>query len=311
MNDSSIHTQLHQSGRSELLLQLADTTAVAPDSYTSVRHLAESSGMSELDALYQLAKLSEADLAVQSDRMSGGWRTTPEGTRIAAGLRASLAEGPLRLEHTMRATLANLKAAGDYVTRDDWMDWDLHEEGCQPVAPEERKHALDLLEQLKYTESLNALQGSHIRVRITPLGRTALMQQDVPLTSSLFSHAPTTNIDQQVGLLAHTFNNDGGAVQVGDHAVQNTTITNVRIDRIKEGIAATRAVLAREDLDGAVKDEVSAAMDEFEAATAQQAEPGLLHALLTKATMAAAGTAGSTAGATLIQSLAAIGASLS
>lgn len=241
--------------------------------------------------------------------MSGGWRLTPEGVRIAAGLRASLEEGQLRLEHTMRTILENLKAAGGEATRDDWMNWDLHEDGRTPVALDEREQALELLEDTKYTKSLNTLQAPHARVEVTSLGRTALMRQDILLTSGLFDRGQATTVDQRIGIQAQTFNNDSGAVQTGDHAVQNITITNAQVKRINEGIAATRAVLAREDLDEPVRTEVSAAVDELEAAAAQQAETGVLHALITKATMAA-GAAGSAAGGAVVQSLAAIGTAI-
>ncbi|MCG7310981.1 hypothetical protein [Brachybacterium sp. ACRRE] len=310
MNDSHTHAQLHQSGRGELLLKLAEVTAGVPGGYAAHQRLAESSDMTERDVLYQLGKLSDADLADSSGRVSGGWRLTPEGTRIAAGLRASLEEGQLRLEHTMRTILENLKAAGGEATRDDWMSWDLHEDGHTPVALDEREQALDLLEDTKHTKSLNTLQASHLRVEITSRGRTALMRPDVLLTSGLFDHGQTTNFDQRIGIQAQTFHNDGGAVQTGDHTVQNITITNAQVERINEGIAATREVLAQEDLDERVRTEVSAAVDELEAAAADQAETGVLHQLITKATMAAAGAAGSAAGGAVIQSLAAIGAAI-
>src|SRR5699024_11071368 len=130
----------------ELLLKLAEMTAGAPGGYAAHQTLAESSDMTERDVLYQPGTLSDADLAVSSGRMSGGWRLTPEGVRIAAGLRASLEEGQLRLEHTMRTILANFKAACGEATRDYWMSWDLHEDGRTPVAFDERDQALDLLE---------------------------------------------------------------------------------------------------------------------------------------------------------------------
>lgn len=310
MNDSHTHAQLHHSGRGELLLKLAEVTAGAPGGYAAHQRLAESSDMTERDVLYQLSKLSDADLAVSNGRTSGGWRLTPEGTRIAAGLRTSLEEGQLRLEHTTRTILENLKAAGGEATRDDWMSWELHEDGRAPVALNEREQALDLLEDTKHTKSLNTLQASHLRVEITSRGRTALMRPDVLLTSGLFDHGQTTNFDQRIGIQAQTFHNDGGAVQTGDHTVQNITITNAQVERINEGIAATRAVLAQEDLDERVRTEVSAAVDELEAAAADQAETGVLHQLITKATMAAAGAAGSAAGGAVIQSLAAIGAAI-
>lgn len=310
MNDSNIHAQLHHSGRGELLLKIAEMTVGVPGGYVAHQGLAESSDMTERDVLYQLGKLSDADLAVSSGRMSGGWRLTPEGARIAAGLRTSLEEGQLRLEHTMRSALENLKAAGGEATRDDWMSWDLHEDGRAPVALGEREQVLDLLEEEKYIKSLNALQASHLRVEITSRGRTALMRPDVLLTSGLFDRGQTTNFEQRVGIQAQTFNNDGGAVQTGDHSTQNITITNAQVERISEGIAATREVLAREDLDEIVRSEVSAVVDELEAAAAEQAETGVLHQLITKATMAAAGAAGSAAGGAVIQSLAAIGAAI-
>lgn len=310
MTDSHTHAQLHQSGRGELLLKLAEMTAGMPGGYAAHQSLAESSDMAERDVLYQLGKLSDADLAVPSGRMSGGWRLTPEGARIAAGLRTSLEEGQLRLEHTMRSILQNLKAVGGEATRDDWMSWDLHEDGRAPVAPDEREQALDLLEEEKYTKSRNTLQASHLRVEITSRGRTALMRPDVLLTSGLFDRGQTTNFEQRVGIQAQTFHNDGGAVQTGDHSIQNVTITNAQVERISEGIAATREALAREDLDELVRSEVSAVVDELEAAAAEQAETGVLHQLITKATMAAAGAAGSAAGGAVIQSLAAIGAAI-
>lgn len=310
MNDSHIHAQLHQSGRAELLLELAKMTAGVPGGYAAHQSLAETFDMTERDVLYQLSKLTDADLAAPSGRMSGGWRPTPEGARIAAGLRVSLEEGQLRLEHTMRTILRILKAAGGEATRDDWMSWDLHENGRTPVALDEREQALDILEESKYTDSLNALQASHLRVEITSRGRMALMCPDVLLTSGLFDGGQTTTFDQRVGIQAQTFNNDGGAIQTGDHTVQNITITNAQVERISEGITATRAVLAREDLDEHVRAEVSAAVDEIEAAAAEQAETGVLHALITKATMAAAGAAGSAAGGAVIQSLATIGAAI-
>lgn len=310
MTDSHTHAQLHQSGRGELLLKLAEMTDGVPGGYVAHQGLADSSDMTEPDVLYQLGKLSDADLAVSSGRMSGGWRLTPEGARIAAGLRTSLEEGQLRLEHTMRGVLQNLKAAGGEATRDDWMSWDLHEDGRAPVALDEREQALDLLEEEKYTKSLNALQASHLRVEITSRGRTALMRPDALLTSGLFDRGQTTNFEQRVGIQAQTFNNDGGAVQTGDHSTQNITITNAQVERISEGIAATREILAQEDLDELVRAEVSAAVDELEAAAAEKSETGVLHALITKATMAAAGAAGSTAGGAVIQSLAAIGAAI-
>lgn len=310
MNDSHTHAQLNQSGRGELLLKLDVMTAGVPGGYAAHQSLAESSDMTERDVLYQLGKLSDADLAVPSGRMSGGWRPTPEGARIAAGLRASLEGGQLRLEHAMRTILENLKAAGGEATRDDWMSWALHDGGRAPVALDEREQALDILEESKYTESLNALQASHVRVEITSRGRMALMRPDVLLTSGLFDGGQTTSFDQRVGIQAQTFNNDGGAVQTGDHTVQNITITNAQVERIGEGIAATREVLAREDLDEHVRAEVSAAVDELEAAAAEKAETGVLHQLITKATMAAAGAAGSAAGGAVIQSLASIGAAI-
>ncbi|MFC5298507.1 hypothetical protein [Brachybacterium tyrofermentans] len=190
------------------------------------------------------------------------------------------------------------------------MSWDLHEGGRAHVALDEREQALDILEESKYTESLNALQASHVRVEITSRGRMALMRPDVLLTSGLFDGGQTTSFDQRVGIQAQTFNNDGGAVQTGDHTVQNITITNAQVERIGEGIAATREVLAREDLDEHVRAEVSAAVDELEAAAAEKAETGVLHQLITKATMAAAGAAGSAAGGAVIQSLASIGAAI-
>ena len=266
--------------------------------------------MTEQNVLYQLGKLRESDLVVADESIAGGWRPTPEGSRIAAGLQSSLEEGQLRLEHTMRTILANLKAAGGEAKRDDWMSWELHEDGRTPVARDEREQALDLLEELKYTKSLNALQASHVRVEITSRGRTALMRPDALLTSGLFDHGQATNVDQRIGIQTQTFNNDGGAVQTGDHTVQNITITNAQVERITEGIAAPREVLAREDLDEPVRTDVSTAIDELEAATNQQAEKGVLHALITKATMAAAGSAGSAAGGALIQTLATIGAAL-
>lgn len=310
MNDSHIHAQLHQSGRGALLLKLVELTAESPHHYAASRELEDASNMTEQNVRYQLGKLRESDLVVADESMAGGWRPTPEGSRIAAGLQSSLEEGQLRLEHTMRTLLGNLKAAGGEATRDDWMSWDLHEDGRTPVALDEREQAFDLLEESKYTKSLNAWQASHVRVEITSRGRTALMRPDVLLTSGLFGHGHSTNVDQRIGIQAQTFHNDGGAVQTGDHTVQNITITNAQVERINEGIAATREVLAREDLDERVRTEVSVAVDELEAAAHQQAETGVLHALITKATMAAASSAGSAAGGALIQTLATIGAAL-
>lgn len=310
MNDSHIHAQLHQSGRGALLLKLVELTAESPHHYAASRELEDVSNMTEQNVRYQLGKLRESDLVIADESMAGGWRPTPEGSRIAAGLQSSLEEGQLRLEHTMRTILANLKAAGGEATRDDWMSWELQENGRTPVALDEREQALDLLEESKYTKSLNALQASHLRVEITSRGRTALMRPEALLTSGLFDHGQATNVDQRIGIQAQTFNNDGGAVQTGDHAVQNITITNAQVERINEGIVATREVLAREDLDETVSTEVSTVIDELEAAAAQQAEMGVLHALITKATVAAAGAAGSAAGGAVIQSLAAIGAAI-
>ena len=104
------------------------------------------------------------------------------------------------------SALENLKAAGGEATRDDWMSWDLHEDGRAPVALDEREQALDLLEEEKYIKSLNALQASHLRVEITSRGRTALMRPDVLLTSGLFDRGQTTNFEQRVGIQAQTFN---------------------------------------------------------------------------------------------------------
>jgi len=311
MNDSRTHAQLHRSGQGELLLMLAEMSAAVPGDYVAHHRLAESSGMTERDVLYQLGKLRDADLVASSSRMSGGWRLTPEGARIAAGLRTSLEEGQLRLEHTMRTVLDHLKAAGGEATRDDWTSWDLHEATRTPVGSDEREQALDLLEELKYTTSLNALQASHLRVEITSRGRTALMRPDVLLTGGMFDHANATNVDQRIGIQAQTFHNDGGAVQVGDYNIQNISITDAQVERVNDGIAAAREVLAREELDDRVRIEVSAAVDEIEDAARQRADAGVLHALLTKATMAAASTAGSAAGGALIQTFAAIGAALS
>ncbi|MEE1651376.1 hypothetical protein V1260_11345 [Brachybacterium sp. J144] len=310
MNDILTHAQLHRSGRGELLLKLAEMTASDPASYAAHQALARFLDLTERDALFQLGKLREADLVVSSGRMSGGWRPTPEGRRIAAGLRASLEEGPLRLEHTMRAILAELKAAGGEATRDDWLSWDLHDDALTPVLVEEREQALDLLEEAKYITTLNALQASHLRVEITSRGRTALMRPEAMLFDSLFPHGPTTNVDQRVGIQTQSFHNNGGAVQTGDHSAQYITITNTQIERVTESIAATRAVLAHEDLDELVRSEVSAVVDELEVAANQKAEVGVLHTLITKATMAAAGAAGTAAGGAVIQSLAAIGAAL-
>lgn len=310
MNDSQAHAQLHQSGRGELLLKLVELTSGVPDRYAEVRELEDSSNMTEQDVRFQLGQLREADLVVAGESIAGGWRTTPEGTRIAAGLKASLEEGQLRLEHTMRAILANLKDAGGEATRDDWMSWDLHEDGREPVIFEDRVQALDLLKEGEYTTSLHANGAPHLRVEITSRGRAVLPRHDVLLTGGMFERGQTTNFDQRIGVQAQTFHNDGGAVQTGDHAVQNITITNAQVERINEGIAATREVLAREDLDASVRAEVSAVVDELESATHQQAETGVLHALITKATMAAASAAGSAAGGSLIQSLATIGTAL-
>ncbi|WP_299306176.1 hypothetical protein [uncultured Brachybacterium sp.] len=310
MNDSHIHAQLHQSGRGALLLKLVELTAESPQHYASHRELAKPFDMSDRDAFYQIGRLRDADLAVPNDRASGGWRPTPEGTRIATGLQSSLEEGQLRLEHTMRAILTNLKDAGGESDRDDWMSWDLHEEGRAPVPLEDREQALDLLKEAEYTTSIDTLQASHLRIEITSRGRAVLTRHDVLLTGGMFEHGQTANFDQRIGIQAQTFHNDGGAVQTGDHAVQNITITNAQVERINESIAAIREVLAREDLDESVRTEVSAAVDELEAAARQQVETGVLHALFTKATMAAASAAGSAAGGALIQSLAAIGTAL-
>lgn len=310
MNDSHIHAQLHQSGRGALLLKLVELTAESPHHYATSQEVEDASNMTEQNVRYHLGKLRESDLIVAGESMAGGWRPTPEGTRIAAGLQSSLEGGQLRLEHTMRTILANLKAAGGEANCDEWMSWELHEDGRTPVTLDEREHALDLLEETKYTKSLNAWQASHVRVEITSHGRTALMRPDVLLTSRLFDRGQPTNVDQRIGIQAQTFHNDGGAVQAGDHTIQNITITNAQIERINEGIASVREVLAREDLDERVRTEVSAVVDELEAAAGQQAEAGVLHALITKATMAAAGAAGSAAGGAVIQSLAAIGAAI-
>lgn len=310
MNDSHIHAQLRQSGRGELLLRIAEMTAGDPDEYAAHQKLADYFSMTEKDVLYQLGKLSEADLAVSSGSLAGGWRPTPEGTRIAAGLRASLEDGQLRLEHTMRTILENLKAAGGEATRDDWTSWALHEDRRKPVTLDEREQALELLEELKQIKSLNSLQASHLRVDITSRGRAALMRPDILLTSSLFDRAQTTNVDQRVGIQARTFHNDGGAVQTGDHSIQSITITDAQVEHIREGIVATRKALSREDLDEHIRSEVSAVVDELEAAAGQQVEPGALHALITKATLAAAGAAGSAAGGAVIQGLVSIGAAI-
>lgn len=309
MNDSLIHAQLHQTGRGALLLKLAELTAESPHHYAASRELEDASNMTEQDVRYQLSKLRESDLVVAGESMAGGWRPTPEGTRIAAGLQASLDNGQLRLEHTMRTILAKLTAAGGQATRNAWMDWDLHEEGRAPVPFDDRVQALDLLEEGRFTTSMNG-QAPHLRVRITSRGQAVLARHDVLLTGAMFEHGQTTNVDQRIGIQTQTFHNDGGAVQTGDHAVQNITITNSQVERINDGIAATRVALAREDLDEHVRTEVSAAVDELEAAAAQQAEQGVLHALFTKATMAAAGAAGSAAGGAVFQNLAAIGAAI-
>lgn len=309
MNDSVIHAQLHHSGRGDLLLKLAEMTAEDRGDYAAHQRLAEAADMTEHDVLYQLGKLRDADLAIPSGRASGGWRLTPEGARIAAGLQASLEEGQLRLEHTMRAILANLKASDGRAARAAWMSWNLHEDGRAAVTHDERLQALDLLLDGKFISSLRA-QAPHLGIEITSFGRTVLARPDVLLTGGLFERGQTTNVDQRIGIHAQTFHNDGGAVQTGDHTVQNITITNSQIERINEGIAATRAVLTRKDLDEHMRAEVSAAVDELEAAAAQQAEKGVLHGLLTKATVAAAGAAGNAAGGAIFQSLATIGAAI-
>lgn len=307
MNDSHTHVQLHQSERGELLLNLVELTSGNPNAFAAHRRLAEDSNMTERDALYQLGKLRDADLAVAGDRASGGWRATPEGRRIALGLQASLTDGQLRLEHTMRTILANLKDAGGGATRNSWSNWELHDDGRTAVTHEDREHALALLEEGKYITSLDS---SHLRINITHRGRAVLPRHDVLLTGGMFEQGQTTNVDHRVGIKAQTFHNNGGAVQTGDHAVQNITITSAQVERINETIAATRAILEREDLDASVRVEVSNVVDKIEAATGQHAETNVLHGLLTKATVGAASAAGSAAGAALIQSVAAIGATL-
>lgn len=310
MNDIHTHAQLHQSGRGRILLALVELTAEDPHHFASHRGIAEQFGITERDALYELNKLRTADLAVPNDRASGGWRPTPEGARIAAGLQASLEDGELRLEHTMRTILANIKLAGGDVTRDDWTSWDLHEEGRAPVSVDDREHALDLLREAEYVKSLNALQASHLRVEVTSRGRARLGRPGDTLMGGMFDHGQTTTFDQRVGIQAETFHNNGGAVQTGDHTVQNITITNAQAEQVHGAITATRQALAQGGLDADVRIEVSAVVDEIEAAAAQHAETGVLAQLITKATMAAAGSAGSATGGALIQSLASIGAAV-
>lgn len=309
MSDSTIHAQLHRTGRGELLLKLAEMTAEGRSSYVSHHRLAEASGMTDQDVLFQLAKLRDADLAASSGRASSGWRLTLEGVRIAAGLLESLEEGQLRLEHTMRSILENLKATNGHAARTAWMSWELHEDGRAAVTHKERLQALDLLGEGRFIKSLNA-QASHLRIEITSRGRTVLARPDVLLTGGLFGREYATNVDQRIGIQAQTFHNVGGAIQAGDYNSQHIAITNGQLERINDGIAATRAALSRKDLEERVRNDVNAALDDLESAAAQQAEKGVLHALITKATIAAAGAAGSAAGSAVIQNLAAIGAAL-
>ena len=133
------------------------------------------------------------------------------------------------------------------------------------------------------------------------------MRPDILLADSLHTPEQTTMIDQRVGVQAQTFNNNGGALQTGDYAIQNNALTNTQIAHVAECVSAVRDVLARPDLEDNVKEEVAAVVDDIEAASAGSPEPRLLHSLITRATIAAAGTAGTAAGGALIQSLAALG----
>lgn len=311
MTNGRLYAQLHQSGQGEVLLALASLTAEDPGRLVPDSSLVAATDRDRREVRFFLDKLRNNELVEQTTRASGGWRLTPDGVRVAGGLKHSLEHGILRLNYAMRMILGSLKGPHDGTAeRTDWIDWDLHEDGYRQVTLEEREQALDVLKETNYITSNSTSHKPHLRINITNRGRLIWEREDILLDGLLDMKEPEPQIHQRIGIQAQTFHNNGGAVQTGDNAIQNTTITNTQVERINEGIAASRAVIARENLNETVRVEISEALDELEAAAAQQPEKGVLHGLLTKATMAAAGTAGSAAGGAIFQSLATIGSAI-
>lgn len=284
--------------------------ALGPDEWVSRKQINSALHLSDLATHEHLTFLQELGLATSSGRMSGGWRPTGAGRRLSADLHTSRTSGRERYEHTMRELLrlAVAKPRGDF-TRDDWEAWDLHEPDLSPVTLAEREAAMDSLEQQDYLTSTHAWGARHVRSQVTAKGRMVLSRPDISVADAGFGEARTSvmNYDQRVGIRAETFTNQG-AVQTGDHTVQQVIITNDQRQMLIQHLEHLRGILDDPALPRDVVEIVGQAVDDLEAVAAEDGtSPGRLHELREKALTAAVTAAGTEAGKRLLQSVVDLG----
>lgn len=291
----------------ELHRQSADLASA--DEWVARTAIATELELADYDTNEHLVALKNADLAKDSGRMSGGWRPTNAGRRLAEHLQTSRASGRERYEYTMREILRRAveDEDGDF-TRDEWEAWDLHEAGLPQVTLRERETAMDALEQQECITSIHAHGANHVRCEVTAKGRMVPGRPDVSLTDALFGQRPSpTTYDQRVGIQTETFTNQGG-VQTGDHTVQHVIITNDQRNLVIQHLDQVRKVLADPTLPTEVVDTVEESVNAIETAMdADEPRPTELRQLRDTALAAAVTAVGTEAGKQLLQLLVDLG----
>lgn len=290
------------------LCRLAET--LGADEWVSRADIRSALQLGDLESHEHLASLQELGLARDSGRLAGGWRPTGAGRRLHTERLSSRTSGRERYEHTMREILrlATARPGGDF-TRDAWESWDLHEPDLPPVTLVEREAAMDALEQQGCLESIHAWGARHVRCKVTPKGRMVLGRLDIFLADAVFDESRTsvTHYDQRVGIRAESFTNQG-ALQTGDHAVQQVTITNDQRQLLVQHLEHIRGILEDSALPQDVVETVGQAVDELQGVAADgEARPGRLQELREKALGAAVTAAGTEAGKRLLQSIVDLG----
>lgn len=170
---------------------------------------------------------------------------------------------------------------------------------------------MDALAGQDYITSIDSAGDDHVRCEVTGKGRMVLGRPDIYLTDAMFAQSSAaTTYDNRVGIQTETFTNQG-AVQTGDHAVQQVTITNDQRSLVLQHLTRIRETLTDEDLEPGVVDAVTEAVDNFEDAVQNgDPDPSILRQLREQALGAAAAAVGTEAGGQLLQQLIALGSML-